>query len=103
MDDITGLLLSWREGDERALHRLMPLVYDELRRVARRQLRRESPAVTIQPTALVHEVYLRLVDVRRATPASRTHFFSVAAALCAGFLSIRHGDDIPASAAEGSR
>jgi RNA polymerase sigma-70 factor (ECF subfamily) len=58
MDDITGLLLSWREGDERALHRLMPLVYDELRRVARRQLRRESPAVTIQPTALVHEVYL---------------------------------------------
>ena len=81
MDDITGLLLSWREGDERALERLVPLGYDELRRVARRQLRGESPAVTIQPTALVHEVYLRLVEVRRATPASRTHFFSVAAAL----------------------
>jgi RNA polymerase sigma factor (TIGR02999 family) len=81
MHDITGLLLSWREGDERALERLVPLVYDELRRVARRQLRGESPAVTIQPTALVHEVYLRLVDVRRATLASRTHFFSVAAAL----------------------
>jgi RNA polymerase sigma factor (TIGR02999 family) len=81
MDDITGLLLSWREGDARALERLLPLVYDELRRVARRQLRGESPAVTIQPTALVHEVYLRLVDVRRATLASRTHFFSVAAAL----------------------
>ncbi len=81
MHDITGLLLSWREGDERAFERLVPLVYDELRRVARRQLRGESPAVTIQPTALVHEVYLRLVTVRRATLASRTHFFSVAAAL----------------------
>jgi RNA polymerase sigma factor (TIGR02999 family) len=56
-------------------------VYDELRRVARRPRRGESPAVTIQPTALVHEVYLRLVDVRRATLASRTHFFSVAAAI----------------------
>jgi len=73
--------MSWREGDERALERLVPLVYDELRRVARRQLRGESRAVTIQPTALVHEVYLRLVDVRGATLASRTHFFSVAAAL----------------------
>lgn len=81
MHDITGLLLSWREGDEGALERLLPLVYGELRRVARRQLRGESPAVTIQPTALVHEVYLRLVDVRRATLANRTHFFSVAAAL----------------------
>ena len=79
--DITTLLLSWREGDERALERLVPLVYDELRRVARRQLRRESPAVTLQPTVLVHEVYLRLVDVRRATFASRTHFFGVAATL----------------------
>lgn len=81
MHDITGLLVSWREGDRHALERLVPLVYDELRRVARRQLRSESPAVTIQPTALVHEVYLRLVDVRRATPSSRTHFFGVAAAL----------------------
>ena len=79
--DITGLLLSWREGDERALERLVPLVYDELRRVARRQLRGESPAVAVQPTALVHEVYLRLVDVRRVTLASRAHFFGVAAAL----------------------
>ena len=79
--DITGLLASWREGDERALERLVPLVYDELRRVARRQLRGESPAVTIRPTALVHEVYLRLVDVRRATLTGRTDFFNVAAAL----------------------
>ena len=81
MHDITGLLLSWREGDEGALGRLIPLVYDELRRVARRQLRGESPTITLQPTALVHELYLRLVDVRRATLRSRTHFFGVAAAL----------------------
>jgi DNA-directed RNA polymerase specialized sigma24 family protein len=76
MHDITGLLLSWREGDEQALERLVPLVYDELRRVARRQLRGESAAVSIQPTALVHEVYLRLVDVRRAALTSRTHFLA---------------------------
>jgi RNA polymerase sigma factor (TIGR02999 family) len=79
--DITGLLASWREGDERALDLLVPLVYDELRRVARRQLRKESAAVTIRPTALVHEVYLRLVDVRRASLTCRTDFFNFAAAL----------------------
>jgi RNA polymerase sigma factor (TIGR02999 family) len=79
--DITGLLVSWREGDQQAFERLVPLVYDELRRVARRQLRGEPAAISIQPTALVHEVYLRLVDVRRATLASRSHFFAVAAGL----------------------
>ena len=79
--DITGLLASWREGDQQAFERLVPLVYDELRRVARRQLRGEPAAVTIQPTALVHEVYLRLVNVRRATLAGRSHFFAVATGL----------------------
>jgi RNA polymerase sigma factor (TIGR02999 family) len=79
--DITSLLLSWRQGDDEALDRLVPLVYDELRRVARRQLRGESPGSAIQPTALVHEVYLRLVDARRATLTSRTHFYGVAASL----------------------
>jgi RNA polymerase sigma factor (TIGR02999 family) len=79
--DVTGLLLSWRQGDAGALDRLVPLVYDELRRVARRHLHRESPGNALQTTALVHEVYLRLVDVDRLTLTGRTHFFAVAATL----------------------
>jgi RNA polymerase sigma factor (TIGR02999 family) len=79
--DVTGLLLSWRQGDANALDRLVPLVYDELRRVARRHLRREQPGHALQPTALVHEVYLRLVDVDRLALKNRTHFFAVAAKL----------------------
>jgi RNA polymerase sigma factor (TIGR02999 family) len=77
--EVTGLLVSWRQGDAAALDRLIPLVYDELRRVARGHLRREAPGHSIQATALVHEVYLRLVDVDRMTLESRTHFFAVAA------------------------
>jgi RNA polymerase sigma factor (TIGR02999 family) len=79
--DITNLLVSWRQGDAAALDRLVPLVYDELRRVARRHLRREPAGHALQPTALVHEVYLRLVDVDRMTLRSRAHFFGVAAVL----------------------
>ena len=79
--DVTGLLLSWRQGDAEALDRLVPLVYDELRRVARRHLHREQPGHALQATALVHEVYLRLVDVDRLTLKNRTHFFAVAAKL----------------------
>jgi RNA polymerase sigma factor (TIGR02999 family) len=81
VDDVTDLLLSWRQGDAQALDRLVPLVYDELRRVARRHLRREQPGHALQATALVHEVYLRLVDVDRLTLKNRTHFFSIAAKL----------------------
>ena len=81
MHDVTDLLLSWRRGDASALDRLVPLVYDELRRVARRHLRGESPGHSLQATALVHEVYLRLVDVDRMTLTSRAHFFGVAATL----------------------
>ena len=79
--DVTGLLLSWRQGDAEALDRLVPLVYDELRRVARRRLQHEQPGHSLQATALVHEVYLRLVDVDRLTLNNRTHFFAVAAKL----------------------
>jgi len=79
--DVTDLLLSWRQGDAAALDRLVPLVYDELRRVAQRRLRGESPGHALQATALVHEVYLRLVDVDRMTLTSRAHFFGVAATL----------------------
>jgi RNA polymerase sigma factor (TIGR02999 family) len=81
VQEVTGLLLSWRQGDAAALDRLIPLVYDELRRVARGHLRREPPGHSLQATALVHEVYLRLVDVDRMTLKNRTHFFGVAARL----------------------
>ena len=80
-NDVTGLLLSWRDGDAAALDRLVPLVYDELRRVARGHLRREAPGHSLQATALVHEVFLRLVDADRMTPMSRTHFFAISARL----------------------
>jgi RNA polymerase sigma factor (TIGR02999 family) len=79
--DVTDLLLSWRQGDAAALDRLIPVVYEELRRVARRRLRAESPGHALQSTALVHEVYLRLVDVDRMTVKNRAHFFALAATL----------------------
>jgi RNA polymerase sigma factor (TIGR02999 family) len=78
-DDVTGLLLVWGEGNRSALDRLMPLVYKELRRLAHRELRKESPGGTIATTALVHEAYLRLVDQERARPGSRAHFLGLAA------------------------
>lgn len=77
--DVTALLGEWSRGDREALDRLLPLVYSELRRVALRQLQRERIGHTLQPTALVHETYLRLVDQRRADWQSRAHFFGVAA------------------------
>jgi RNA polymerase sigma factor (TIGR02999 family) len=79
--EVTELLRSWRQGDAAALDRLIPLVHDELRRVARSHLQREHPGHTLQATALVHEVYLRLVDVDRMTLNNRTHFFAMAARL----------------------
>jgi RNA polymerase sigma factor (TIGR02999 family) len=76
--DVSELLTAWREGDESALDRLMPLVYDELHRLAERQLRRERDDHTLQTTALLHEAYLRLVgaDVEWH---GRVHFLAVAA------------------------
>jgi RNA polymerase sigma factor (TIGR02999 family) len=79
--DVTALLVKWRQGDREALDTLIPLVYAELRRVARARLRNEDAARSLQTTALVHEVYLRLVDVNRLTFESRAHFFAVAARL----------------------
>src|SRR3954468_14002208 len=79
--DVTGLLLSWGQGDAAALDRLVPLVYDELRRVARGHLRREAPGHVLQATGLVHEVFLRLVAIDRVTLTSRAHFFAVSARL----------------------
>jgi RNA polymerase sigma factor (TIGR02999 family) len=77
--DVTGLLLAWGAGDRAALDALLPAVYAELRRQAERAMRREATGHTLQPTALVHEVYLRLVDQRRARWAGRTQFYAVAA------------------------
>jgi RNA polymerase sigma factor (TIGR02999 family) len=79
--DVTELLLSWAQGDTAALDRLVPLLYDDLRRVARGHLRRERPGHSLQATALVHEVFLRLVDLDRMTVKSRTHFFALSATL----------------------
>ena len=76
--DVTALLDDWTRGDARALDRLLPLVYDELRRIAARQLRRERAGHTLQPTALVHEAYVKLVDQRRVDWRSRAHFYGVA-------------------------
>lgn len=78
-NEVTLLLREWSAGDAGALERLMPLVYNELQRLARAYLMNERAEHTLQPTALVHEAYLRLVDQRRVTWQSRGHFFSVAA------------------------
>jgi RNA polymerase sigma-70 factor, ECF subfamily len=77
--DVTGLLHAWGAGDGAALDALLPAVYDELRRQARRALRRERVGHTLQPTALVHEAYLRLVDQTHAQWESRSQFLAVAA------------------------
>ena len=77
--DVTGLLVAWGAGDAQALDALLPAVYAELRRQARRAMRREAAGHTLQPTALVHEAFLRLVDQRRARWESRTQFFAIAA------------------------
>ena len=78
---ITQLLDDWSGGDRAALDRLLPIVYGELRRLAGRALRRERDGHTLQPTALVHELYVRLVDQRRASWENRAQFFAVAAQL----------------------
>jgi RNA polymerase sigma factor (TIGR02999 family) len=79
--DITQLLNAWSKGDQAAFDQLAPLVYDELRRLARRCLRRERPDHTLQPTALVHEAFLRLVGESQAPWQNRAHFFGIASRL----------------------
>lgn len=79
--DVTELLLQWSSGSEAALQRLMPFVYDECRRIAERQMRGEREEHTLSPSALVNELYLRLVDQRRTTWSNRAHFFGIAAQL----------------------
>ena len=81
LSDITNLLQAWNAGDQRALERLLPLVYGELRRVAANHLRREARGHTLQPTALVNEAYMRLVQIKRMTLNDRAHFFALCSKL----------------------
>jgi RNA polymerase sigma-70 factor, ECF subfamily len=78
---VTQLLRDWRQGDQAALNQLMPVVYEELRRLGASWLRRERPGHTLQPTALIHEAYLRLIDQDPPEWESRTHFFGIASRL----------------------
>ncbi len=88
--DVTALLVQWKSGgDEEASAKLMPLVYEELRRVARAYLQRERKDHTLQATALVHEAYLRLVDDTKVSWKDRAHFYGIAARLMRQIL-IQH-------------
>jgi len=77
--DVTLLLRQWSDGNQQALGKLLPLIYDELRRVAHRYLRRERQEQTLETTALVHEAYLKLIDQRSVSWQNRAHFFAIAA------------------------
>jgi RNA polymerase sigma factor (TIGR02999 family) len=93
---VTAALRAWRSGDARAAEELMRLVYPELHRKAERLLARERPGHTLQPTALISELYLRLVDQRQAQWQDRAHFFAIAARLMRRVLldhARRHGAD----------
>jgi len=91
-DEVTRLLSRVGDGDESAASDLLPLVYDELRRLAGSYMRREQSDHTLQPTALVHEAYLRLVDQTRVCWQDRTHFFAVAAT-CMRRILVNHARD----------
>jgi RNA polymerase sigma factor (TIGR02999 family) len=80
-NDITQLLLAWGKGDQNAFDALVPLVYDELRKLARNYMRGQPAGHTLQTTALVNEAYLRLIDSSRVNWQNRTHFFAVSAQL----------------------
>jgi len=85
-NEISQLLLNWSDGDVAARERLLPLVYDELRKLARKYLSRERADHTLQPTALVHEAYLRLVDQQHVSWQNRAQFFGLAATLMRNIL-----------------
>jgi RNA polymerase sigma factor (TIGR02999 family) len=84
--DVTALLGAWRNGDGDALEKLIPIVYEDLRRVAARQMRSEQPGHTLQTTALVHEAYLRLTREQDRTWQNRAHFFAAAAQIMRNLL-----------------
>jgi len=77
--EVSEILIAWGRGDKSAIDKLLPLVYEELRRLAHNYMRRENPGHTLQTTALVHEAYMRLVNGNAVPPKDRKHFFAVAA------------------------
>lgn len=77
--EISALIRAWSEGDETAFDRLTPLIYDELRRMAKHYMQGQRPGQTLQTTALVHEAYLRLIDAKSTDWRDRAHFFAVSA------------------------
>ena len=77
--DVTGLLLHWSKGDSSALNKLTPIIYADMLRLARARLRHEYRECTLQPTALVHESYLRLADQTKLHCENRAHFYAIAA------------------------
>ncbi|MDZ4804875.1 MAG: ECF-type sigma factor [Candidatus Eisenbacteria bacterium] len=79
MDETTGVFLNYCHGDNDALNRLLPVIYEELRLLARNRMRHERTDHTLQTTALIHEAYVRLIDQRRVTWQSRSHFLGIAA------------------------
>src|SRR5258707_3595958 len=79
IQELTRNLIEWRNGNEAAIEKILPVVYDELRRSARRSLRRESPDISLQTSELINEAYLKLVDQRESDWQNRAHFFAVAA------------------------
>lgn len=94
-DEVTALLRRWSTGDEQALDQLFPIVYDELRRLAAYYLRKETPGPTLQPTALVHDAYLRLVNDTDRDWAGRTHFFAVSSRIIRHLL-VDHAREVHA-------
>lgn len=78
-NDVTQLLHAYRDGDREAFNRLVPLMYDDLRKVARRQLRRGRPGATLNTTGLVHEVYMKMADQQRLDAKDRGHFLAISA------------------------
>lgn len=101
--DVTQLLLAWRAGDDRALERLIPLVYRELRQLAHARMRLEDQGLTLQTTALVSETFLRLVGARQVSWQNRAHFFALCAQAMRRILvdaartrrSVKRGGDAP--------
>ena len=84
--EVTALLTAWRDGNSQALEKLIPIVYEDLRRVAARYMRAEQPGHTLQTTALVHEAFLRLTKEQDRTWENRAHFFAVAAQIMRNLL-----------------
>ncbi len=103
INDVTQLLLDWSDGDESAVNKLLPVVYDELHHLAARFLRQERADHTLQPTALVHEAYLRLVNQQHVEMKNRAQFFGLAAQVMRNILVSHARQYLSAKRGEGVR